>query len=283
MSKRFRNNPVMNNAVMLERFYESMIQGWAATRVKWYGVPLEIDTRYLEMTLHRFGRILFYHDNNALRYMAVRMTAQGAKNVYDNPTTFRTQAMGSYKSVLLTSKEAVPIWHSYQRDTYNDMVKIYAKRLSALDISLEINTKGMRKNRIVVANENQRLSYENLMRQVEEGQSVIFGYDGLVPDAITVLDLAIPAQAVDTLRLEKNQVWNECMTMLGIQSANQDKKERLVADEVGANNGQMIAARKALLKPRREAVDRINQMFGLSISVEWDDDARDVTELVRGL
>ena len=139
MSKRFRNNPVMNNAVMLERFYESMIQGWAATRVKWYGVPLEIDTRYLEMTLHRFGRILFYHDNNALRYMAVRMTAQGAKNVYDNPTTFRTQAMGSYKSVLLTSKEAVPIWHP---DKYVGMLPCFAvlsrttkKGLNPLDSS----------------------------------------------------------------------------------------------------------------------------------------------------
>ena len=107
------------------------------------------------------------------------------------------------------------------------------------------------------------------------------GYN--LTDSIHALDLGLHPQTIETVRLEKNQVWNECMTMLGIQSANQDKKERLVADEVGANNGQMIAARKALLKPRREAVDRINQMFNLNISVEWDDDARDVTELVRGL
>ena len=57
------------------------------------------------------------------------------------------------------------------------------------------------------------------------------------------------------------------MTFLGINNANMDKRERLVDDEVQANNKQVKACEDVMLKAREDAVKRINEMFGLKISV----------------
>ena len=62
---------------------------------------------------------------------------------------------------------------------------------------------------------------------------------------------------------------NEALTFLGINNANTDKKERLITDEVRANDEQLYIARQIMLNARKQACDEINKMFGLNIDVEF--------------
>ena len=137
-------------------------------------------------------------------------------------------------------------------------------------MSLNLVSKAMRVNTVVSATRSQQLSLQNLMRQREEGVDVIYSDETLALDTVQALDLSVNPQTLAGLRDERNQLWNEAMTVLGIGNANQDKKERLVASEVGANNDQVLISRNAALKARRDAADQINRMFELDISVEWD-------------
>ena len=59
------------------------------------------------------------------------------------------------------------------------------------------------------------------------------------------------------------------MGLLGINHANQDKKERLVSSEVGANDEQVDAMKNVALNSRQRAAKQINDMFGLSVSVDY--------------
>ena len=61
-------------------------------------------------------------------------------------------------------------------------------------------------------------------------------------------------------------------TFLGINNANQDKRERLVASEVDANDEQVEQARFNMLDARLDACKLINDMFGLDISVKFRND-----------
>ena len=47
-----------------------------------------------------------------------------------------------------------------------------------------------------------------------------------------------------------------------------DKRERMVANEVEANNEQVKASEDVMLKVRKEACKQINRIFGTNISVE---------------
>ena len=58
-------------------------------------------------------------------------------------------------------------------------------------------------------------------------------------------------------------------TEIGIPNANTDKRERLIKDEVNANNIETYSKCALWLENLQDACKRVNDMFGLSISVRW--------------
>ena len=101
----------------------------------------------------------------------------------------------------------------------------------------------------------------------------IFGNKNLDLEDIKTLDTKAPYVA-DKLETLKHSIWNEALTFLGIENSNQDKRERLVADEVASNYGNVEAQRNIFLNARQIAADKINQMFGLDIKVSFNSDIK---------
>ena len=58
-------------------------------------------------------------------------------------------------------------------------------------------------------------------------------------------------------------------TDIGIPNANTDKRERLVTDEVNANNIETQSKCAMWLEELQESIKATNDMFGLNISVDW--------------
>ena len=59
------------------------------------------------------------------------------------------------------------------------------------------------------------------------------------------------------------------MTVLGIDNANQDKKERVQSAEVNANNTQIIASRNIWLSEREKFVKKLNEKYGTNVKVSF--------------
>ena len=62
-----------------------------------------------------------------------------------------------------------------------------------------------------------------------------------------------------------------------------DKKERLVSDEVNANNQQVVASRNIWLEERKKAIKLLNEKFGLDASVEFApyEDYEEIMKLIE--
>ena len=58
-------------------------------------------------------------------------------------------------------------------------------------------------------------------------------------------------------------------TDIGIPNANTDKRERLITDEVNANNIETISRCELWLEQLKKSAQDTNNMFGTSISVNW--------------
>lgn len=67
-------------------------------------------------------------------------------------------------------------------------------------------------------------------------------------------------------------------TDIGIPNANTDKKERLITDEVNANNVETLSKCSLWLEELQESIEKVNSMFGLSISVDWRYKSEEVQE-----
>lgn len=280
----FANNPSNNEQLDIEMMYQQTLMELSINRFKWENLPKEIDHRFLELALHQRGLVVFFQDNDLLaqrvgdkastdRYFALTATGKGQINMYDNPTEFI--AIGNQMMQReLTARECVPIWGNAMRIPQFRAIRIYAKKLAKIDRTIDITVEGLRYSRLITANSNnQRLSIQNIFRQVEEGAPGIFINPGFDPSQVQALDLGIHPDVLPKLMDTRNSMWNQAMGFLGINNANQDKRERLVASEVQANDEQVLAVRAANLNARQYAAEQINDMFGLDISVSFDQTA----------
>lgn len=265
------NNQAQNRQALHERMYMRMLVEMVAHRFKWDGMPDSVDVRFLELTLARQGMVVFFQHPDNGRFLVSQATYTGPLNHYDNPTQFRVIA-NRMNSVTLMGNECVPIWTNYLRIPDWDIISLYATKLANFDIDIEIAADNLRYTKVVTAPEGQRQTWVNIIRQHRQGEPVIFGGPQLDMEAVSAFDVGGAPEALRELLIGKTKVYNECMTALGINNANQDKKERLVTDEVTANDEQVMAMRDVSLTSRQQAADQINAMFDLNVTVDWSYD-----------
>ena len=261
-------NPVKDQQVFTEMMLRRVISEMCMNRFKWEGLPESINPRFLELEIFYRGMCVYYHDKLTGQDVVAQGSGVGALNAFDEPISFLV--IGSDRLPLeLSAKKAVGIYANYLRTPETDVVEMYAMKIAKFDRTIEITGDNMRQPKVIKAKENQRLTWSNINRSHEEGQGVIMATESLNLDDIEVLDLGVPSGYLSDLQTARTRLWNECMGLLGINNSNQDKKERLVSAEVGANDEQIDAMKNVALNSRKRAADQINDMFGLNISVDY--------------
>lgn len=74
---------------------------------------------------------------------------------------------------------------------------------------------------------------------------------------------------VSDLLIDLRKLENQFCTDLGIPNTNTDKRERLTDDEVNSNNVETSTRAELWLERLKECAERVNNMYGLNISVDW--------------
>ena len=141
--------------------------------------------------------------------------------------------------------------------------------------TIDVNLVGLRHPVLFTTNEEQLLSFKNLWEQVDNFEPFVLATDDFNTEGIQAIQTGVPNNTIELQNL-KHQILNEALTLFGINNANTDKKERLVTDEVNANNEQLLMSRQVMLNARKQACEEINRMFGLNIDVRF---RNEVTEI----
>lgn len=231
---------------------------------EWRNLPPTVDERFLELTLYEKGYCLYFNDE-VVGNLALTCTIGGMLDVYRIPTERRAFAVNGYNKIC-TSQDSVLIFNNYLHTPTILTIELFARRLYEIERTIDVNVKAQKTPTLVLASEQQRLTMKNLYMQYDGNEPFIFGDKDMEFDGIKCLKTDAPYVA-DKLQVLKHQIWNEALTFCGIENSNQDKKERLVADEVGSNYGNIEAQRNVMLNARRQAADKINRMFGTNIEV----------------
>lgn len=284
----FQDNPTNNRFALIQRMYIRLLTELAANRFKWEGMPPSIDVRFMELTLFYRALVVFYYDEDFDKYLALEAGSLGFQDLLKNPTQFMTigndyisKTLGAYQPHKLgeedynAKRKAFPIWSNYVRVPDWDIIQIYAERLAEMDMTIENNAKNARVNLALLTNDETRLSGVNAVKEIQTGSNFVhINVDGPLADMqfIQPIVLNTDLDGIEKLHIVRTRMWNECMGLMGINNANQDKKERLVSDEVDANNMQVSMMRQVNLNARRQAANHINDVFGLNISVEYYSD-----------
>lgn len=266
MSRRKRKPSIFNDPIF-NRYYNRLCE-IAMSRFNWLNLPDTIDVRYLEQCLMRDGYAVFFKDE-VLGYLALQCMIGGHLNVYRVPTMRRAYATNGYQ-LELDSKNSVIIYNNYIRTPEVSPIRTYALQLTELERAIIVNSKAQKTPCLVLADEKQKEALENIYELYDGDEPVIFGDKGLGTEPIKSINTLAPFSA-DKLYDLKSRVWNEALTYLGIPNVTEEKKERMLVDEVQKQNGGTFASRNSCLNMRRFACEEINKMFGLNIDVDFID------------
>ena len=177
---------------------------------------------------------------------------------------------GSYKvgeDCELLYMEAASLFDPYGCGVHN-LIDIYAQKLANADASIDINMLVSRTPWIFEA-ENQ-IEIDNakaMFTRIMSGAPAVYLKKRKVdPTAscsanitrMPVKENFIAAEVQD----EKRSILNEYLTAIGVNNANTDKRERLITDEVNANNEELFTAVALWQDNADRCITKIKNMFG---------------------
>ena len=270
----FGESAVMNNATYTQYF--NRLVELSVSMFEWQGLPETVDPRYLELHLFQNGSMVYFRDE-VMGDLCLDCIANGQFDVYGNPISRRAYSSYNQYQKTLNESDSVIIWNNYLRQPSVLDVKMFAKRLYNLDRIIDVNANAQKTPVLVQGTEKQRTTLVNLYKEFDGNAPFIFGDKNLDLNSLRAISTNAPYVA-DKLYQLKTQIWNEALTYLGISNLNIEKKERMITDEVQRNQGGTIASRYSRLESRREAVVKINRMFGTDISVDYREDLQITNE-----
>ena len=273
----------MNNIAYTNYYYR--ISLLARSRFKWNNLPQNMNEKWIEQFLYSNGSCVFFKDP-ILGYMVTRYTDNGQLNQYDEPTFIRPYATNYvYDSnpempiklqigdkppeanLLENNINCVIIRNNDDMIPDYPIVRMYAYDLMNIKRTIDTNISAQKMPLIVLCPDRQKMSFKNAIKQKEDNEPVIYANKFMNKEDITTLETNTPI-VFDKLQTQKTNIWNECLSFLGINNANTEKKERLITTEVDSNNQFIKSNEDVALKSRQFACKLINEMFGLNISVE---------------
>lgn len=268
----FNSSATDNNLTF--RQYLDRLTELSISMFEWRNLPPTVDARYIELQLFETG-CMVYFDDDVLGNLCLNCLYNGQFDVYGNPISRRAYSKYNNYQKTLSPDNSVVIWNNYLHTNSIMQVIQYAKRLYNLDRIIDVNANAQKTPVLVQATEKQRLTMLNLYKEYDGNAPFIFGDKNLDLNMLKAISTGAP-YVCDKIYQLKTQIWNEALTYLGISNINIQKKERLITDEVTRNQGGTIASRYSRLESRREAVKKINEMFGTNIEVNYREDFQQV-------
>lgn len=256
-------------------YYFNQIMNIAISRIQWENLPETIDERFLEYTLLTDGMAIFFYDE-VLGYLTLQCMIGGQINQYRIPKERVAYSAGRQYQNKLNETNSVIIFNNLTHTNCINDIEIFANRLSNIHQTIDINIKSQKTPILVKCKENKRLTLKNLYEQYEGNSPVIWGEDTISTDELKVLNTQSPFIA-DKLLAVKEKMWIDLFDYLGIYTL-ENKKERMIVDEVSRSQGVANSFRWSYLNMRKQACEQINKMFNLNIDVKFKDDLINNTE-----
>ena len=256
-----------NNMTFSYYYYKLMLV--ARSLFEWENLPNNMDERWIEKYLFTSGKCIFYKDP-VMGYMVAGLAQQGSVNCYGDPTIVWPVAENYvYNGEKLINGENCYVIRNNDLMLPNfPIIRHYAYKLCNIDRAIDTNVEAVKTPIIVRCSEKQKLSLKNAINQRKDNEPVIWSSDlADINEMVDTLTTNAPI-VFPQLQTQKHMILNEVFTDLGINNANMDKRERMVANEVEANNEQVKACEDVMLKSRQQACKEINRIFGTNISVK---------------
>lgn len=257
----------------------------AISRFEWLNLPDTCNEKFIEQVLFFNGFMVGYKDSALNSFLIMPCTNNSVLDIFGYPAKVNAYGYNGYMAQNLTPytitlgqeptrADAALLYANYSRCPDLPAVLYFARKLTKIDRTIDVNINVQKTPYIISCGENQRLTVANMFKQVDNFEPAIittkfYGLNGEKP--INVMDLKPPFVA-DKMQTLKRQVYQEALTYLGIEANTSEKAERQVTEELTANMGETESMRQSPLASRKQFCKEFNKIYGTNIDVKFRSD-----------
>ena len=256
----------------LRNFFRKYLMQKAISVFEWK-LPDEWDKDYFLYTLYGMGFVAILDTD---RYGVIcQQCAPGGYNLYYRPSYVIVTNPLLPTMTLNIDRDCVLVKLQPDYSSICDIVGYYADQLALASEAMGVNLVNT-KSGIVFGAENkaQAEAYKKMFDNLSEGDpATVIGKNLLnddgspswFPFVASVKESYVTSDILSDMR----KIEAMFDTDIGIPNANTDKRERLISDEVNANNVETATRCELWLETVRKEFEKANAMFGLNLSVDW--------------
>ena len=256
----------------LRNYVRKYLMQKAISVFKW-NIPDEWDKDYFLYTLYGAGFIAILDTD---RYGVIcQQCAPGGYNLYYRPSYVIVTNPLLPTLTLNIDRDCVLVKLQPDYSSICDIVGYYADQLALASEAMGVNLVNT-KSGIVFGAENkaQAEAYKKMFDNLSEGDpATVIGKNLLnddgspawFPFVASVKESYVTSDILSDMR----KIEAMFDTDIGIPNANTDKRERLISDEVNANNVETATRCELWLETVRKEFEKANDMFNLKLSVDW--------------
>ena len=255
-------------------YYNNRIKMLTMNLYEWEGLEdWNIPVEFIENELYEKGQVAFYFSDE---YGLIACRCLGLnKNIYNLPTKY--QLIYGNTPKIVNASDVVILYNNYLKIPTSELVNGFIRKLCDISRTIDTNIYLQKLSKLILVDDKQRLTLENLMLQYEGNVPFIIA-DKFFKNVMEVgndkiMDLSVDFKALELLDA-KSRIWRELLETVGINSANTEKRERLTTNEVDSNNELNKTSNNIFFNSRKIFCDKINKKWknkGVNINIERSD------------
>lgn len=261
-------NSQMSNFNTYNMYFRQMLT-LAENVFEFEGLNRFIDVSYLNKTLMRQGSIAWFKDE-ILGVIALPYRSLTTEDIYGRPKKIEVfSKANSYHRILKKSEFIIMYDNNGRYPLYLDIAQM-AERMANCVRTQDINISQQKTPRVWKASSDTLQSVKSLLNNIDSNvESVVAHETENLDDLECILE---PAPYVaDKIEQKIDKLWAEFFRLIGVANLQEQKRERVIQDEMIASQGGTIASRYSRFQPRANAIEKINEKFGTNISVKYYD------------
>lgn len=257
----------------LQRYFRKYLLQKAISVFKWK-LPEEWDPDYFKYTLYGLGYIAVL--NTRSFGVICQGGALGGYNLYYRPSYIMiTNPLLKETITADIGSDCALIKLQPDYSSIMDIVNYYADQMALASEAVGMNLVNVKTGVVFGAKDKaQAESYKKMFDKLADGDPAVFIDKNMLddqgkPNWMPFVQNLGQQYITDKLLSDIRKIEAMFDTEIGIPNANTDKAERLITDEVNANNTETATRCELWLESIRRGIDDANNMFGLTLSVDW--------------
>ena len=263
MKKKMINTQI-SNFKTYQMYFRQMLT-LAENVFEFKNLPEFIDVSFLNKTLLRKGSIAFFEEKD-LGLIALPYNIVGTLDVYGRPNQIEVFGDNGFHRKLQKDEYVIMYDNNGRYPLYLDICQM-AERIALCVRTNDINMVHQRTPRVWKTSKDKELSLKNAINEIDSMQESVVTYESLDIEDMNAV-LAPAPYVADKIDQHIKELWADFYRLIGVANLQEQKRERVIIDEMIASQGGTIASRFSRFEPRKNAIDKINKKWNLEKPIE---------------